>query len=425
MEESLTKTEQTTSNQLIKLQSLLQYLSNNSKYYQKLFSEKNIAINSITSLKDLEQIPFTCKDDLAQNNDDFLCVEKKQVADFVTTSGTLSDPVTFYLTAKDIDRLAENEARALTCAGGSSEDIYQLMTTIDKRFMAGLAYQSGIRKMDAGIVRTGPGAPYLQWESIQRFSPTVLIAIPSFIPKLIDYAIENRIDHKNTSIKSIICIGEPIRNKDFTPNELGKRILSHWDVQLASTYASTEMGAAFTECTEGMGGHLNPDLLILEVVDENGNAVENGALGEVIVTTLGVEGMPLLRYKTGDLCNVYYDNCNCGNNTPRLGPVMGRKQQMIKFKGTTIFPPAIFDVLDMITEIDLYQVEISKNEFGNDHITVVLPNHIDTPDFLKKMKDAFKSKLRVTPDFRFISGIALEKQVFKQEKRKPEKLVYL
>ena len=419
------KTKNNTSSPLDKLQELLQYLNKHSKYYQKLFKEKNIAINTITSLKDLEKIPFTYKDNLAKHNDDFLCVDKSKVADFVTTSGTLSDPVTFYLTAKDVDRLAENEAKALTCAGGSSDDIYQLMTTIDKRFMAGLAYQQGIRKMGAGIVRTGPGAPYLQWESIQRFAPTVIIAIPSFIPKLIDYAIENGIDYKNTSIKSIICIGEPIRNQDFTPNELGKRILSHWDVQLASTYASTEMGAAFTECKAGMGGHLNPDLLILEVVDENGAAVKNGALGEVIFTTLGVEGMPLLRYKTGDLCHVYYDKCTCGSSTPRLGPVLGRKQQMIKFKGTTIFPPAIFDVLDMMAEINIYQVEISKNEFGNDHITVILSNHLDNKEFHKKIKLLFKSKLRVTPDLRYIDEDTINQKVFNQEKRKPEKLVYV
>ena len=425
MGEILTTAKKNTPTQLSKFQGLLHYLKNHSKYYQQLFAEKNIDISTINSLQDIEKLPFTCKDDLAKNNDDFLCVEKKKVADFVTTSGTLSDPVTFYLTSKDIDRLAKNEANALQCAGGSADDIYQLMTTIDKRFMAGLAYQQGIRKMGAGIVRTGPGAPFLQWESIQRFSPTVLIAIPSFIPKLIDYAIENGIDYKNTSIKSIICIGEPIRNADFSPNELGKRILSHWDVQLASTYASTEMGAAFTECTSGAGGHLNPDLLIIEVIDQNGSAVKNGELGEVVFTTLGVEGMPLLRYKTGDLCHVYYDQCDCGRNTPRLGPIMGRKQQMIKFKGTTIFPPAIFDVLDMMTEIDIYQVEISKNEFGNDHITVILPNHLDNREFHKKIKNLYKSKLRVTPDLRYIDQETLNKQVFNQEKRKPEKLVYV
>jgi phenylacetate-CoA ligase len=415
----------TTGSQLSKLQGLLKYLNDNSAFYQRLFLEKNIDINAISSVKDLEELPFTSKDDLANFNDDFLCVDKSQIADFVTTSGTLSEPVTFYLTAKDVDRLAENESLALKCAGGSSDDIYQLMTTIDKRFMAGLAYQLGIGKMGAGIVRTGPGAPYLQWESIQRFSPTVLIAIPSFIPKLIAYANEHNIDYINSSIKSIVCIGEPIRNQDFTPNELGKRILSQWDVELYSTYASTEMGAAFTECTEGKGGHLNPDLLVLEVVDKNGKGVANSELGEVVVTTLGVEGMPLLRYKTGDLCHVYYEKCNCGRSTTRLGPVMGRKQQMIKFKGTTLFPPAIFDVLDMIAEIDLYQVKVSKNEFGNDHITVVLPINLDNNEFHRRINDSFKSKLRVTPDLLFINTQVLTKQVFKEEKRKPEKLVYV
>jgi len=411
--------------QLNKLQNLMQYLKNYSAFYQRLFSENNIDITSISSFKDLEKLPFTSKDDLANFNDDFLCVEKNQVADFVTTSGTLSEPVTFYLTTNDIDRLAENESRALKCAGGSADDIYQLMTTIDKRFMAGLAYQQGIRNMGAGIVRTGPGSPYLQWESIQRFSPTVIIAIPSFIPKLIDYAKEHNIDYKNSSVKSIVCIGEPVRNVDFTPSELGKRILSQWDVELYSTYASTEMGVAFTECNLGKGGHLNPDLLVLEVVDENGMGVKNGELGEVVVSTLGVEGMPLLRYKTGDVCHVYYNKCDCGRNTTRLGPVMGRKQQMIKFKGTTLFPPAIFDVLDMIPTIDIYQVEISKDEFGNDHITVVLPNILENKEFHQEINDSFKAKLRVTPSLSYIDSVTLNKKVFKEEKRKPEKLVYI
>jgi len=408
-----------------KLIHLIQYVNKHSKFYRRLFSTHNIDISNIKTAKDLTQLPFTSKDDLANYNDDFLCVDKNKVADYVTTSGTLSDPVTFYLTKKDVERLADNEVASLTCANGSSEDIYQLMTTIDKRFMAGLAYYLGISKMEAGAVRVGPGSPYLQWESINRFCPSVLIAIPSFIPKLIDYAIENNIDFKKSSIKSIICIGEPIRNIDFTPNELGKRILSQWDIKLYSTYASTEMGAAFTECEEGTGGHLNPELLILEVVDEGGKNVANGELGEVVVTTLGVEGMPLLRYKTGDLCNVYYDTCNCGKTTTRLGPVIGRKQQMIKFKGTTIFPTAIFDVLDMMKEIDLYQVEIAKDEFDNDQITILLSSEIETTEFRQKLTSLFKSKLRVTPHYRFLNASILNQQIFKQEKRKPEKLVYV
>jgi len=418
-------TEKINANQNESLQQLVAYVAEKSAFYKKVFSERGIDINTIHTPADLTKLPFTTKDDLAQYNDDFLCVPKNKITDFVTTSGTMSDPVAFYLTDLDVERLAANEAASFRCADGSENDIYQLMTTIDKRFMAGLAYWMGARKIGAGIIRVGPGAPFLQWESIQRFSPTVLIAIPSFIPRLLDYADANGIDYASSGVNSIICIGEPIRNADFTLNELGKRITSQWNVKLYSTYASTEMGAAFTECHEGKGGHLNPDLLILEVVDDEENAVEDGGLGEVVVTTLGVEGMPLLRYKTGDLCHVHYKPCACGRDTARLGPVVGRKQQMIKFKGTTIFPPALFDVLDMVKEIELYQVVVSKNEYGNDEITVLLPMQLQTAVFKEMLHSLFKSKLRVSPVMEFVTAEELTFRIYKQEKRKPEKLIYI
>ena len=418
-------TEKINANQNESLQQLVAYVAEKSAFYKKVFSERGIDINTIHTPADLTKLPFTTKDDLAQYNDDFLCVPKNKITDFVTTSGTMSDPVAFYLTDLDVERLAANEAASFRCADGSENDIYQLMTTIDKRFMAGLAYWMGARKIGAGIIRVGPGAPFLQWESIQRFSPTVLIAIPSFIPRLLDYADANGIDYASSGVNSIICIGEPIRNADFTLNELGKRITSQWNVKLYSTYASTEMGAAFTECHEGKGGHLNPDLLILEVVDDEGNAVEDSGLGEVVVTTLGVEGMPLVRYKTGDLCHVHYKPCACGRDTARLGPVVGRKQQMIKFKGTTIFPPALFDVLDMVKEIELYQVVVSKNEYGNDEITVLLPMQLQTAVFKEMLHSLFKSKLRVSPVMEFVTAEELTFRIYKQEKRKPEKLIYI
>ena len=126
-----------------KLEEILDYLSTNSSYYKRVFEENRIDIKKIKSPDDLSVIPFTTKDDLALYNDDFLCVPKNKIADFVTTSGTLSDPVAFYLTAKDVERLANNEAEAFRCANGTEDDIYQLMTTIDRRFMAGLAYWMG------------------------------------------------------------------------------------------------------------------------------------------------------------------------------------------------------------------------------------------------------------------------------------------
>ena len=114
--------------------------------------------------------------------------------EYTSTSGTLGSPVTIALTEKDLQRLAYNEFKSFTCAGGGPEDVYQLMLTLDRQFMAGMAYYSGIRKLGAGIIRVGPGVPSLQWETIFRLKPTVLVAVPSFILKLIQYAADHKID---------------------------------------------------------------------------------------------------------------------------------------------------------------------------------------------------------------------------------------
>ncbi|HVB04281.1 MAG TPA: AMP-binding protein, partial [Chitinophagaceae bacterium] len=327
-----------------KLRQLLQYLNGNSPFYQELFSKNRLDINTISQVGDLTAIPFTTKEDLQQRNEDFLCVKRDQVAEYMATSGTLGKPVTIAMTGKDLERLAENEYNSFLCAGGGAGEIYQLMVTLDRQFMAGMAYYGGLRKLGAGIIRIGVGAPSLQLETILRLKPTCVVAVPSFLLKLIRFGQEQGVDLNTTSVKKAICIGENIRNLDFSLNTLGKRIRESWDIDLFSTYASTEMQTAFTECPEMRGGHLQPELLILEVLDERGLPVSPYVAGEVVITTLGVEGMPLLRYKTGDICMYYDEICPCGRSSLRLSPVIGRKHQMIKFKGTTLYPPALFDL---------------------------------------------------------------------------------
>src|SRR5688572_28087242 len=161
----------------------------------------------------------------------------------------------------------------MTIAGCDSTDVFQLATTMDKRFMAGLAYYEGVRKLGGGLIRVGASSPALQWDSIQRFNPTVLIAIPSFVLTLIDYAIANGIDIRKSSLKKIIAIGQPIRKKNLELNSIGEKIRDEWGIEIYSTYASTEMAAAFTECTHGAGGHLQPDLIFAEVLDEHDQPV--------------------------------------------------------------------------------------------------------------------------------------------------------
>ncbi len=399
----------------------IRYAVNNSPFYRTHFSTASLGALTHETFR---QLPFTTKEDLSQHNRDFLCVPAEQVAEYVTTSGTSGKPVTLYLTKKDLQRLARNEKESFELTGAKAGDLFQLMTTIDKQFMAGLAYYLGVQELHAGMIRIGPGVPALQWNSILENKPDILIAVPSFLITLIDYAKQNGIDVNQTSVRSAICIGEPIREDDLSENVLAKRIHADWNIELFSTYASTEMGAAFTECQAHRGGHLNEELIYLEVLDDDGKEVPHGEKGEIIVTTLGTEGTPLIRYKTGDVARVYRETCSCGRTSPRIGPILGRKNQMIKFKGTTIFPPSIYEIFDSRSEVTCYKIEVAKDYLGHDTITILLENRIEHAPVMEKIIEDCKAKLRVVPHFVFLEADYLRSQVFKNHMRKPEKIVF-
>lgn len=409
------------------LRTEIDYLVNHSLFYGELFRREKIDPAQIRRIEDLQQLPVTTKDDLQRYNDAFVCVSKREIVDYVTTSGTLGDPVTFALTEGDLQRLAYNEYLSFSTAGITPDDTMQLMTTLDRRFMAGLAYFMGARELGCGIIRVGNGIPELQWDTIARIRPTFCMVVPSFLTKLIAYAEHHAIDYNGSSLSKAVCIGESLRNPDLSLNTLGQQIASKWPkLKLYTTYASTEMQSSFTECDYGCGGHLQPELIIVELLDEHDRPVADGQAGEVTITTLGVRGMPLLRFKTGDLCYGYSAPCLCGRNTLRLSPVIGRKGQMIKYKGTTLFPPALFDILDNVAYIENYIVELSNDENDKDLVTVRvgLKGEQDF-DVVKELKDRFRAKIRVAPAILVESTATIHRLNFPEMSRKAVKFVDL
>lgn len=407
-----------------KLQEALQYLSLRSPFYRRMFRQHAVSVDDIRRIEDLRQLPFTDKKDLQRHNSDFLCVPPEKVIDYITTSGTLGDPVTFAMTDKDLDRLAYNEKLSFRCIGTQPGEVVQLMTTLDKRFMAGLAYFLGLRTLGAGVIRVGNGVPELQWDTIRRIRPSTIVCVPSFILHIIRYAEENGIDYRSSSVKKVVCIGENLREQDFSLNLLGRRIREKWDVALFSTYASTEMATTFAECEHGCGGHHHPELIICELVNERGAPVEEGSVGELVVTTLGVEGMPLLRFKTGDLVSMHTAPCRCGRTSMRLSPVLGRTNHLIKLKGTTLYPPALFDVLDNTPYVERYVVEVGCNDSGNDSVLVrvgLRPHAADSA--VKDLKDRFRAKVRVAPEVEVCPSEEIRKINFPDMSRKPVKLI--
>ena len=407
-----------------KLTETLLYLKNNSPYYRELFEKEKIDISKIQTIEDLQFIPATDKTALQMRTSDFYCVSPEKIIDIVTTSGTLGEPVIFGLTENDLQRLAYNERLSFETAGLSRNDIMQLMTTIDRCFMAGLAYFLGARELNMGICRVGNGIPELQWDTIRRIHPTVAMVVPSFICKLVDYAKQENIDHTRSSLRKFICIGESIRKPDFSYNTLGEKIINHWNnICLFSTYASTEMQTSFTECSEGKGGHLQPELIIAEFLDSEGKPVKPGEEGEVTITTLGIEGMPLLRFRTGDMVIHHSEPCRCGRNTLRLSSVTGRKGQMIKFKGTTLYPPALYDIIDSIPEVVNYVIEVFRNDLGTDEIVIRIGTNGKSELLEKHIKDVFRAKIRVAPSIIFESIDYINTIQFPQTKRKSVKFI--
>jgi len=406
-----------------KLQETVSYLNRHSPFYKEFFSKAQFNPKGIKTIEDLNVIPVTIKEDLQQRNDDFLCVPRNKIIEYSSTSGTLGRPVTIALTENDLDRLTYNEYSSFISVESSVNDIYQLMLTMDRQFMAGMAYYSGIRKLGAGIIRLGPGVPSLQWETILRLKPTAIVAVPSFILKLIAYAEEHHIDINSTSVRKAICVGENIRNTDFSLNTLGRRITDAWHIKLFSTYASTEMQTAFTECSECRGGHLQPELLIVELLDETNKPVAAGQPGEVTITTLGVEGMPLLRYKTGDIC-LYDDTpCACGRNTLRLSPVVGRKKQMIKYKGTTLYPPAMFDMLTEMEDVIDFVAEVYSNDMGTDEVLIhILPVSF-SEECNRKIRADLQARLRVSPHIKYLAAEEIQKMQMPEGARKLIKFI--
>lgn len=407
------------------LQQQLEYLQEHSPYYRRMFAHNKVDIHAISTIEDLQKLPFTEKKDLQLYNSDFLCCPDEKLIDYVTTSGTLGDPVVFGCSDKDLDRLAYNEYKSFRCAGVTSRSLVQLMTTLDKRFMAGMAYFNGLRKLGAGVIRVGNGIPELQWDTIKRLQPDTIMCVPSFVLRLIDYAQQNGIDYRHSSIKRIIGIGEGLRNQDFSLNLLGNRIHDQWpEVQLFATYSSTEMSATFSECECGCGGHVHPELIIVEIIGEDNLPVPDGEVGEVVITTLGVEAMPLLRFRTGDMSAKIVEQCRCGRYSYRLTPLVGRKNNMLKLKGTTIYPPAINDVLANCEYVENFVVVARQSAAGTDDVLVRVGlkkpfEKISEEQIVKDLKDRFRARLRVAPAVELLPADVIQKINFPAKSRKP------
>jgi len=277
---------------------LRQHLSHcrtHSPYYRRTLATLSIAPASF-SLADLPALPVTTKQDLTQQNADFQAVPDNRLADIVQTSGTSGEPTRFAYSEADLQRLARCEELSMRGAGVTANDKALISCTIDRGFVAGLAYFLGLRATGAAVIRAGQMPPGALGDLLLRERPTVLVGVPGFLRKLALALHSRQIDVARLGVRRMILIGDPLRDAAFAPSPLTRELEALWGADAYSTYATTETITACCECSEKRGGHTLPQFAIFEILDDNNQPLPPGQTGEVTITPLGIEAMPLLRF---------------------------------------------------------------------------------------------------------------------------------
>lgn len=400
------------------LKNHIHYAAENSPFYRRQFLEHGIDAGRIQTTDDLQLLPLTEKNDLLKYNEDFLAVPEEEVADVCLTSATTGGkPTMLLLTQADLARLAYNEELAFAMAGLKASDTLIVCSALERAFMAGLAYFLGGLRIGAKMVRGGSGSAAQLWQLIKVTGATAIVGVPSLMRKIAGYAFENGEDPAKSTVRKLIAIGEPVRDESLKLLPLTKKLEAIWNADLHSTYASSEMATTFCECAARQGGHLRPELIILEIVDDRGNPVKDGQKGEVVVTPLGVSGMPLVRFKTGDIAFKITGPCSCGRTTPRISPVLGRKNQMLKYKGTLLFPNTILSALEGNEHFYGGYVEVHRNDDDTDRVIFYAAvNEAKLP--LQRIRDELQARLRVVPEISIISGEEVEKKTYQPDKKR-------
>ncbi len=365
-------------------------------YFRDLFHKHGL-VPERAQILDLRDIPLLDRREIEATPQQFVPRPAPEIVDIAMTSGTTGKPMVVPYTAADLDRLAFNEEMGFRAAGITAADRALLTVTLDRCFIAGLAYYSGLTRLGATVIRSGPGQSARQWELINRFRPTVLVGVPSFLMALAAKGKALGFTPKEAGINKLVTIGEPLRRYDHSLTLLGRDLSRIWGAELFSSYGSTEMETAACECSAGIGAHIHPELLLVEIVDEAGKVVADGKPGEVIVTPMGVSGLPLVRFKTGDIARIHRDPCPCGLNSERLGAIEGRLAQRLKVKGTTIYPEMIFQALQERKEVGPVYIEVRNAYDLADEITVIAACD-DHGVSERELADLLRSRLRLRPE---------------------------
>jgi len=398
--------------QLMKLKDSLQKASS-SCYYKKLFEKTGFSPDHVMSLSDMGKIPFTTKDDLREHWPyGFLAVPKTELVRMHSSSGTTGRATVIFHTAADIDAWADIVARSMYSTGMRKHDVFQNMMTYGL-FTGGLGFHYGAERLGALVIPAGAGNSRRQIRIMRDFETTIIHIIPSYALHLYSIFEESGVDPKTDTKLRIAFIGaEPhsVRTRD--------KIEALYGLKAFNSYGLSEMngpGVAF-ECEAQAGMHIWEDHFFIEIIDpETMQPVPDGEEGELVMTTLMREGMPLLRYRTGDVTRIVAQPCSCGRSHKRIERIKGRTDDMMIIKGVNIFPVQVEKILMDIPGVGTNFLIILEREGYDDvmHIKVEVRRDLFTGNvkqlesLRRRIVEELKSDILITPKVELVEHDSL------------------
>lgn len=379
----------------------------NSEFYRNRFKENGIRVEDIKTLEDLRKIPFTTKADLRETYPfGIASVPLEKCVRLHSSSGTTGNPTVILHTQRDLDQWANAVARCLWMVGCRPSDVFQNSSGYGM-FTGGLGFQYGAEKLGMLTVPAAAGNSLRQLKFIKDFGTNVLHAIPSYASRLFEVMVEQGIDpRRDTKLRTLVIGAEP------HSEETRRRIEDMLGVKAYNSFGMSEMcgpGVAF-ECPEQNGLHIWEDYYIVEIVDpETLEPVPEGEIGEMVLTTINREAMPLLRYRTRDLTRILPGDCPCGRHHLRLDRMQGRSDDMIILKGVNIFPIQIEKILMQFPEVSSDYLITLETLSDNDGMAIdveLKQLSIDDYGFVENLSKsivrALRDEILVTPKVRLL-----------------------
>ncbi|WP_400204663.1 phenylacetate--CoA ligase family protein [Methanomethylophilus alvi] len=385
------------------LKQLVNNLYSFNKFYHDRMREANVSPLDINCLDDIRKLPFMYKQDLRDNYPDkMFTAPKNEIVRYHVSSGTSGKPTLVAYTRHDLDYWTEALARSFTSAGIGPGDIMQVSYGYGL-FTGGLGAHYGAEKVGATVLPASTGNTQRQLEMMQDLGVTVIACTPSYLTHLCTTAREMGIDWKrDMKLKKAILGAEPWSESMRT------RLQNEMGIKCYDIYGTSEQaGPMFSECEAQKGAHICGDLMLVEILDrDTGEPLEPGNEGEMVVTMLQKEAMPMIRYKMKDITHLDVEPCECGRTSPRIGRITGRADDMLIIRGINVFPSQIEYTLMRIPQVgEQYMIYVTRE---GDLDRMQLQVEIRPEAFSDKVEDMVALRAHIESELKKYLNVAVE-----------------